>query len=217
MKPSDFFLGVVNFLGVLVPGAVLLFLRSFEVKDWNATMLPLPDWLIFGGIAYLIGQLLLAATEILNEAVGPFGQVFRNMRVVRELYQDVGAFREEASERLTKVSSVKQLSDQSKFHNALSYLRTKDPTASADVDHHMADYKLLRNLIAVLGIDITARALVEHQYIKVAIEFVLLAFCIVAFVRMYNWAQLLAFQDVCLIPSSSPSPDQVTKNPAGDK
>ena len=29
-KPSDFFLGIVNVLGILVPGAVLLFLNA----DW---------------------------------------------------------------------------------------------------------------------------------------------------------------------------------------
>lgn len=147
--------------------------------------------LIFAGIAYLIGQFLLAVTEIFNEAVPYF-----KWGIFRHLHHDLDAFRKKASERLALVEND---SDQSKFHTALSYLRLKNQAASGEVDHHMADYKLLRNLVVVLAIDSAMRAFTKpHQYRVVGIELVLVVICIVAFVRMYNWAQLLAFQYVCL-------------------
>ena len=194
MKPSDFFLGVVNFLGVLVPGAVFLFLRNFELTTWNAKT-PIPEWLVFGGFAYLIGQFLLAVTEMFNDWVRYF-----RWGIFRTLYRDVKGFRERASKQLSLHQSD---SDSSKFHSALSYLRIKNSAASSDVDHHMADYKLLRNLVLVLAIDGTIRACMKpHQLGEAGLEFLLMLICFGAFVRMYNWAQLLAFQYVGLLQSN---------------
>lgn len=72
MKPIDFYLGVVNFLGVLVPGAVFLFLRNLPPDTWSIPGTGIPQWLAFGGVAYLIGQLLLAITEWLNSCMPYF-------------------------------------------------------------------------------------------------------------------------------------------------
>ena len=87
------------------------------------------------------------------------------------------------------------------FHRALSCLRIKNQAAAAGgVDHHMADYKLLRNLVTILAIDGTLRIFTEaHPRRMGTPELILLIFCFTAFVRIYNWAQLLAFQYVCLI------------------
>jgi hypothetical protein len=114
----------------------------------------------------------------------------------------VELFRRKALEHL---QAVKGESNQSTFHRAISYLRIKSQGAAAsEVDHHMADYKLLRNLVAILAIDGTIRSFTEaHPWLIVTLELVLLTFCFAAFVRMYNWAQLLAFQYVCLIPPES--------------
>lgn len=206
MKPSDFFLGVVNFLGVLVPGAALLFLRSFDPSAWSLAKSPIPDWLVFGGFAYLIGQLLLAVTEVFNDAVPYFkGWIFR------KVYLDVKAFRERASKRLELADSD---SPSSKFHSALSYLRINNAAATGEVDHHMADYKLLRNLVLVLAIDAVMRAFTPQRQRGLAgLELLLMIVCFGAYVRMYNWAQLLAFQYVCLIHSDPKAQDKDPKNP----
>src|SRR4051812_4707441 len=105
-----------------------------------------PPWLLFGGVSYLVGQLLLAVTEIVNEVAEPTTRL-----VFRDLRDDVEKFRRRASER---VESMTIGSRQARFHTALSYLRLHKAEAAAEVDHHMADYKLLRNLVAVLLIDL---------------------------------------------------------------
>ncbi len=80
-KPADFFLGVVNFIGDLVPGAVLLSLLLARLLpgDWQCRALwPRVDWLIFGVAAYIAGQLLLAISEMLNEAVDRFSMLVQH-------------------------------------------------------------------------------------------------------------------------------------------
>src|SRR5882672_4475515 len=149
MKPSDYFLGVVNFLGVLVPGAALLFLRQWDPTKWNKAGTPISDVLIYGAVAYVIGQILLAVTEIFNEAV-PF---FRRW-IFKTLHDDVVTFKTQA---LIHLNTVQNESPQSIFHRSLSYLRVKNAAGSGEVDHLMADYKLLRNFVVVLAVDGTAR------------------------------------------------------------
>ena len=192
MKPADFFLGVVNFLGVLVPGAVLLILRV-PLKAWTLDASPIPPWLLFGGVSYLAGQLLLAATERVNDTAEPLARL-----ISPELRRDVDAFRDQAS---SQVELMKIGSRQARFHTALSYLCTQKTEAAADVDHHMADYKLLRNLLAVLLIDLTARVSLGSPILVLLLEAGVFTVCLLAFVRMFCWAELLAFQvqSACLL------------------
>ena len=175
---------------MLVPGAVLLFLRV-DPDGWTRAVSPLPPWLLFGGLSYLVGQLLLAATEWINACAEPVASVLFSC-----LRQDVCAFREEATDRIA-LMTIGSL--EARFHTALSYLRTKNAEAAAEVDHHMADYKLLRNLIAVLFIDLLAPSIASPHVCVLVIEFILLMACFLAFVRMFCWAELLAFRYVCLI------------------
>src|SRR5579864_7686830 len=78
-KPGDFFLGVVSFLGDLVPGAVLvsLLLLRFRPQDWgHRASWPSVDWAVFAVAAYIAGHLLLAVSEMLNERVDWFCRWF---------------------------------------------------------------------------------------------------------------------------------------------
>lgn len=91
MKPSDFYLGVVSFLGVSVPDAVFLFLRNLPQDTWSIRGTSIPPWLVFGSIAYLIGQLLLAITEWFNNCAPYF-----NWWPFRRLHRDVELLRRKA-------------------------------------------------------------------------------------------------------------------------
>jgi hypothetical protein len=197
MKPGDFFLGVVNFLGVLVPGAILIFLRGWT--SYVTTDVTEYRWLVIGGASYVLGQFLLGTTEILNEIARKVpGRFF--------VQPDVVLFRDDARKQL---GLLKEGSEQAQFHAALSYLRIKDAAAAVEIDHHMADYKLLRNLLAILAIDLLARTLgypkPESQAV-IFLESLALVACFIAFVRMFNWAQLLSFQYVCLIKGELTKP-----------
>jgi hypothetical protein len=214
-KPADFFLGIADFLGMLVPGAVLVFLEA----DWIHRIFgvsPLqPPWLVFAAAAYLLGHLLLALTEALNWLAKP---VARKIWPFSEIHKEAVKFGKISVPFLGKAATDHA---GTAFHAALSFLRLKHPDAAAEIDRHMAGYKLLRNLVAVFLIDLigcltlSMRGL-SHTTPRLVADFVLMLLFFLAFVRMLQWAQLLAFQYCILIQEqklqSQASPPLTTNN-----
>jgi hypothetical protein len=76
----------------------------------------------------------------------------------------------------------------------------KHPEAAAEIDRHMAGYKLLRNLIAVFLLDLVFSIPAWPQTCpRFVADFLLALVFFLAFVRMLQWAYLLAFQYCILI------------------
>jgi len=193
-KPADFFLGIVDFLGVLVPGAVLVYLeadwicRIFKVSPLQA------HWFVFAGTAYFLGHLLLALTEALNWLAKP---VARKIWPFREVHKDAEKF-EKISVPFLGNAAAKHAG--TTFHAALSLLRLKHPEAAAEIDRHMAGYKLLRNLVAVFLLDLLLSIPGWPQSsLRLLADLLLMLLFFVAFIRMLQWAYLLAFQYCILI------------------
>src|SRR5215831_14859087 len=74
-KPGDFFIGVIDLFGILVPGAVLLFLHGPSLItllllpfDRNQTAL----WVAFFVGSYVIGHFLLGVGVPLNRLLSVF-------------------------------------------------------------------------------------------------------------------------------------------------
>jgi len=218
-KPGDFFLGVVTFLGVLVPGAVLItiqgpaFLELLGQKDQSLTVWlgeSTAHWLIFGGVAYIAGQLLLALTEFLNPGADLLAPLWRRLHLAplwRQLHEDIGVLRSKAAGLLPAEIPG---GNGSLFHAAISSVRLGSSEAAAEVDRHMADYKLLRNLVGVVVVDLVVSAVRQPRpVVLTAVELVLGVLSFVAFVRVFYWTQLLAFAYVVLIHKDKPAPPQV--------
>src|SRR5262249_1798853 len=86
VKPSDFFIGVIDFFGILVPGAVLLFLDGHWLQ--RALNLHLPSgrveqWAVFLVGSYVLGHFLLGAGVPLNRVLriraGEGGRLYREV------------------------------------------------------------------------------------------------------------------------------------------
>jgi len=196
-KPGDFFLGVVSFLGDLVPGVVLLslLLVRFRPQDWcyraNWSRV---DWAMFAIAAYIAGHLLLAVSEMLNEKVDWFCKWFmpnayKRLTEVEKKFRKM--HRQFMCPECTDEKDDDPLQNRSfVFHTALSYVRLKSAEAAAEVDHHMADYKLLRCLLVMLPVIVWVSP--HHRWLQVT-EVLLGVPAVFAFVRMYNWARFLAF------------------------
>jgi len=142
----------------------------------------------------------LAATELLNEVARAVGWEKLSLRSDIRLFLDKAAVLLPLLDASTSQKEKPKAPRQAEFHTALSFLHLENPAAAAEVDHHMADYKLLRNMLAVLIIDLVARACsIREQLPLFLLEIATLGLCFIAFVRMFAWAQLLAYQYVCLI------------------
>lgn len=206
-KPSELFLGVVNFLGVMVPGAIFCFLllRRLPVgtgSKWS-------NWMVFAAAAYVFGQLLLAVSEILNRSVdGVAGRLSAGLDA--KLWEVEKEFRQWYRNAMQINPVDKKSEDRSDsaffFHTALSYVRLNHAEAAGEVDHHMADYKLLRSLVAVFLFDvIISIGVAPRFYFLYMVEVGLAALSFLCFVRMYNWARFLAFDYALSISHLKPS------------
>jgi hypothetical protein len=194
-KPSDFYLGIVDFLGVLVPGAVLVFMQGYRILPALSNPSSVTDWTIFLGTAFITGQLLLALSELLNGLAPSVAGFFSP-----QLREGVDELEKAAASLLEK--GIVGKTGPTVFHAALSYLRLKNGEAAAEVDRHMADYKLLRNLVAVFVTDFLASLILgPRSCARLIFDGVLAFLSFIAFARMLGWAHLLAFQYCCLIDS----------------
>jgi hypothetical protein len=180
VKPSDFFLGVVSFLGVLLPGAVFVFLRGESLRSTFKPLALDQNWVVIAAAAaaaYVAGQILLALTDPLNGVAD---------RVAKKIF---GAFEQPQPSMKTADES------NARFHKAISYVRLKNAAAAGEIDHHMADYKLLRILMVVFLIDVVWSLFDRSaNYPRILWEIVLALLSFVGFVRMRYWARLLALQ-----------------------
>lgn len=188
-KPGDFFLSVVTFLGVLLPGAVLLFLRGSTLETvFPATGIE-PRWAVFLVAAYVAGHILLAATEVLNY-----------------LALWIAAMARRLISKIKKPNPHAPRTD-GDFHKALCAIRLKNADAASEIDRHMADYKLLRNLVAVFLIDLVW-PLPDGSpgYGRALWDGALVALSFFGFVRMHYWARRLAFEYEDLLPQTEKVP-----------
>lgn len=198
-KPGDFFLGIVDFLGVLVPGAVLVFLEA-EWLHYIFGFSPLQThWLVFACAAYIIGHLLLASTGILNTLAVP---IARKTWFFSRIHKDADSF-EKISIPLLGNAVTANLG--TAFYSALSFVRLRNADAAAEIDRHMAGYKLLRTLMAVFLVDLALNiSKWPKTYVRLITDFILILLFFMAFLRMLQWAHLLAFQYCILIHQQNP-------------
>jgi len=193
-KPGDFFLGIVDFLGVLVPGAALVFLEAEWIRRIFGISPLQPPWLVFAAAAYFLGHLLLALTELLNR---PAQRLAPRIWSLQQAHDDAGSFETVCKSVLGKATTGDTGTN---FHAALSFLRLKHADAAAEIDRHMAGYKLLRNLVAVFLFDLLLSLPAWRQSpLRLGADLILMLLFFLAFVRMLQWGYLLAFQYCILI------------------
>jgi hypothetical protein len=100
----------------------------------------------------MVGCLLLAASEVLNLTVDWVARLLSPnfheelRRIELDYRTSHGVFISPEYVKDEKTLKARGFC----FHSALSYVRLKNTEAAAEIDQHMADYKLLRCLVFVL-------------------------------------------------------------------
>jgi len=195
-KPGDFFLGVIDFFGILVPGIVLLALQGSTLAHLAA--IPLPpgqnwwDWVPALVAAYVIGHFLIGLGAPLNslaaavypEAKDHYFQVVRNQVLVPP-----------------GVTSTRSTI----FHAAFSFIRIASASALAEVERQAAEYKLFRSLTLLFLIDaLLSAATGSWSGRRLAAGAILTLGCCVRFLYLLVWTQRLAFQFFALLTRQPP-------------
>jgi hypothetical protein len=161
-KPSDFFIGIVDFFAVLLPGAALVrllqpFLLIGAPKVWLPTT-QTQGWVMFFVLAYIAGHLLHAlGSWLLDKYV--YGKVylpqFRSSHAqAAELANNHAALRENEDATKTLLARVclttKIDSKGTSYYDwCLSDVRMSSPAGAVEVDRLQADSKFFRSMVFV--------------------------------------------------------------------
>jgi hypothetical protein len=143
-KPGDLLLGVIDFFGILVPGAVLAFLHGgLLLRPFALSLQDLrepTEWIPAFFVSYVLGHFLLGFSVPLNR--------FASRRLSRE----TKAYLEAVRTRLQLPAAVPD--DATHFYySAFSYVRLKSAAAVAEVERQSAEYKLFRSLTLLFLLD----------------------------------------------------------------
>jgi hypothetical protein len=199
-KPGDFFLGVIDFFGILVPGIALLALQGSTLTHLAA--IPMPphenwwDWVPALVAAYVIGHFLLALGVPLNslaavvypEAKDHYFQGVRNQVPVPP-----------------GVTSTRR----TVFNAAFSFIRIASASALAEIERQAAEYKLFRSLTMLFLIDaLLSAATGSWSGPRLAADAILTLSCCARFLYLFVWTQRLAFEFFALLTrQTSPLPE----------
>src|SRR4030095_3780572 len=161
-KPSDFFLGAIEFFAILLPGAALVYL----VQPWTRQLVPdalLPKdaaaaWVVFAVFSYVVGHLLHAITGQFDFIYDKFylrrfqRNHYRAVELIRR--NDLDSLKQDESLTSTLVARAHfqargTNAGTSLYGGCLWLARLKNSPAAAEVDRLQADSKFFRSLTLV--------------------------------------------------------------------
>jgi len=198
-KPGDFFIGVIEFIGALVPGAVLLFLENDMLPSWVANSLPSDSFQKGAAVligSYVLGHFLLGYGVHLNRAVNLLFPVSRDT-----IYKAVAA-------RIAPLGNADRCptaeeARRDAFYHACAVVRLESPAATSEIERNMADYKLFRSLTLLFAIDSITRLFLFirgqsdwHRPLAMGVLFGLAGW---RFCFLLNWTYRITFEHFALI------------------
>jgi hypothetical protein len=193
-KPGDFYLGVIDFFGILVPGAALLYLYG---ERFAVLLAPCSEeqetarWVAFAVGSYVVGQFLLGMGAPLNHLLG----VFRPARK-DHFYQAI-------RHTIDLPEGVKKTRT-NVFYRAYAVVRLQSPSALAEIERQMADYKLFRSLTVLFGLKLVLmpwEAANGSQWFLFGILFVIAAG---RFLFLLGWTYRITFEYYALVKEAKP-------------
>lgn len=150
-KPSDFFINVIDFFAVLLPGSILVGVAWQDISPLVVERLtPFgtgAQAATFAVLSYVVGQLAYAGGSLLDETYDRW----RKRRSATDVFQERArllATRDGLSPDEQKSVSL--------YKWAEAQVRVHSPSAAAEIDRAQAESKFFRTLTAVLGVSAAA-------------------------------------------------------------
>ncbi|HEX3879167.1 MAG TPA: hypothetical protein VHW24_19420 [Bryobacteraceae bacterium] len=150
MKPADLILGIMQFLEILLPGALVTFaLQPYALTHLFGPKSPLPrienetqGWVVFFFAAYLLGHIIFLIASFLD---GPaYDRIRRGLKPVKQdkVYQA-------ATEIKNRALGPQRRDIINTFQWAKACLNMSHPSASSEVKRYESDSKFFRSLVVL--------------------------------------------------------------------
>jgi hypothetical protein len=214
MKPSDFFIGAMDFFAILLPGAVLAFLlKPWADRLFGPAVPALDDsaqrWVAFAVCAYIFGHLLHAAGSVLDDFYDKSYAKPRRERDGDTLLD------------MTKKRVKDQFKDTDKFDSdgfnyfqwAGSCVRAGNAAAAAELERAGGDSKFFRSLCLLAALA-ALLALARLQLFVAALWLLLMVFSYRRFCSRRWQASQQTYEYFLVLQIAAPTvPDQPPADP----
>jgi hypothetical protein len=197
-KPGDFFIGVIGFFGIIIPGALLLFLHGndlllqLEVLLGKLNLNKIPattlDWIIISLLSYLAGQFLLAIGEYISDQITK--KLYEKFFLPETIQYSV------AAKKYIRypIKDTASIDVNETYYYSFSFIRITSPEAILEIESKASEYKMFRSLVVLFLIDI----LLSLLFLKLTLVRFIFSFslCILSFLRfrkLINWTYNLTF------------------------
>lgn len=210
IKPSDFFIGVIDFFSVILPGALVTYFLKGQFYSrffGDGKTFPLPEnavqgWIIFLLATYIIGNIIFLIGSFLFDTM-VYDKLLRNAFFKKNLdlaYHTATAIREQfipSASWINQLVATKKLKEQeieklfkkdkreiiNTFKWAQHFLSIKYPETLVEIKKFEADSKFFRSLV-VSFIIIGAVLLGKEEWISATCFFVL------SLLSLYRYGEL---------------------------
>lgn len=194
-KPSDLYIGVIDFFGILMPGAVLLFLHGESLaKPLGLSLNPeqAPTLIAFFVGAYVFGHFLLGLGVPLNKLLRMYQPEKKDI-----FYRAIKDTVDLPEKTRMKRSDI--------FYRTYAFVRTQSPAALSEIERQMADYKLFRSLTIVFGLDLILMLIFgDHDHSRFLLSGTLLIIAAWRFLFLLHWTYRITFEFYAILMSSHP-------------
>ena len=195
-KPGDLFLGVIEFFGILVPGAVFVLLHGdFLLCPFGLSVgrvQAATNWVPAFLIAYILGHFLLGFSVPFNRLAGRFPSK------VTQAYFD-------HARKIVRLPSGIPPTMTNVFYSAFSYIRLHGPSALGEVERQAGEYKLFRSLTLLSIIDIPLAAVThELTFARLASALLIGGLAYYRFQWLFDWTYQLTFDFYTQLQSPQP-------------
>ena len=184
-KPGDLLLGVIDFFGILIPGAILAFLHGdFILRPLGFSLGELQspaNWIPAFFVSFVLGHFLLGFSVPLN-------------RLAARFPSETTSGYEKAVRLHLKLPPEVPDTPTNVFYSAFSYIRIQSPEAMAELERQAAEYKLFRSLTLLFLLDIPLSIISgSFSLTRLAAALVVVGLAAYRFRWLFDWTYQLAF------------------------
>jgi len=193
VKPTDYFVGMIDFFSVFLPGGMFTFVTYSKYKSFFFGVVPLEGsqvWIGFLFFSYLLGHIIY----MIGARLDP---LYEKHRRSRNPYTNELAF-QRASDIKHKFLSGNESGSVNTFQWSTSVLTTSYPDAMNEINRLVADQKFFRSLVVAVPL-ISLILIFNSDNLQAVVFFALIIPCYIRYYERRLKSTKRAYQYVIML------------------